>query len=363
MAAAPQVLINDAIRRQILLEGVKASEAERFLKFLKEIDKDLRLKLTADVTDYSRSRLNAQIASISKSITDIMDEYVSSLDETYSDLATSEARLEVSSLNSAVTEKGFEAAIPDAKQLITAYKTDPISIRGKGQGLTLDAFTKQFTADQVSLITGRISQGFAEGQTTEQVISSLRGTKAANYADGILAQVDRNNKTMVRTALQNVSSAARQATWEANGDFIIGVEWVSTLDDRTTSQCASLDGKVFPVDSGPRPPLHPNCRSTTAPVLSDDLQYLEKGAKRPSKGDDGTEQVSAKTTYYEWLGGQPASFQDHVLGPTKGKLFRDGGLSADEFAKLQINKNYKPITIAEMEKLAPEAFEKAGLAN
>ncbi|MEX5734664.1 hypothetical protein [Providencia hangzhouensis] len=64
---------------------------------------------------------------------------------------------------------------------------------------------------------------------------------------------------------------------------------------------------------------------------------------------------------YEWLTRQPAKRQDLILGPTRGKLFRDGGLSPERFAQLQLHKNFKPMTLKDMQKLAPEAFERAGI--
>lgn len=352
-----QALINSSVRRQILLEGVKRHEAERFLDFLKEMDADLRIKLSGDISTDNAARINAQINDIALSQRAIIDKYTSSLDESYQSIANTESNLEAKALNSAILSKGFEAAIPDAKQILAAVKSDPLSIRGKGQGLNLAEFTKAYTDDQVNLIRGRLSQGFAEGETTQQILQSLRGTKARNYADGILSTIDRNTQTMVRTALQNVSSVARQAVWNENSDVVVGVVWVSTLDDRTTSQCQALDGEQFPLDSGPRPPIHFGCRSTTAPVLADDLQYLEKGQQRPSKGQNSegkqvAKQVSAKTNYYEWLKTQPESFQDHALGVTKAEYFRSGKLTVDEFRSLNLNKNFQPVSVAEFESKA-----------
>jgi len=346
-----KVLYDNAVRRQTLLEGVKQDSAAKFIKFLQAMDKDLRLKLTEDLTNFSQSRINAQIAAIAQSQADIIDSFLMDYEKTINNVAGTEASLEKKALNSAILNKGFEAVIPDSKQIIAAVNKDPFSLRGKGNGITLKPFLEAYKADQIELIRGRITQGFAEGETTSQILQSLRGTKARNYADGILSTIDKNTKTMVRTSLQNVSSAARQSVWEENSDIVESVEWVSVLDARTTEQCQALDGEIFPIDSGPRPPIHYNCRSTIVPVLPEDLQYLEKGAKRPSKGADGVEIVSAKTTYYDWLKTQPDSFQDHVLGVGKAEIFRSGELSTQEFREIQLRSLEKPVTLAEMERI------------
>lgn len=100
-----------------------------------------------------------------------------------------------------------------------------------------------------------------------------------------------------------------------------------------------------------------NCRSTTVPVLDDSLDFLDEGASRASQ--DGP--IDANTTYYSWLKRQNAAFQDSAIGPTRGKLLRDGGLTSDEFARLNLNRNFEPLTLAEMEAKAPEVFEMAGV--
>ncbi|MFP3663054.1 hypothetical protein SB768_31970, partial [Burkholderia sp. SIMBA_043] len=58
---------------------------------------------------------------------------------------------------------------------------------------------------------------------------------------------------------------------------------------------------------------------------------------------------------------QPAAFQDATLGPVRGKLFRDGGLTAERFAALQLDKNFKPLTLDQLKELEPLAFERARL--
>lgn len=100
-----------------------------------------------------------------------------------------------------------------------------------------------------------------------------------------------------------------------------------------------------------------NCRSTTVPEISDEFDFLDEGATRASK--DGP--VDAKTTYYEWLKTQPESFQVQALGADRAKLFRDGGLSSERFAALNLNRRFDPLSLAEMQRLEPLAFERAGV--
>ncbi|MPW47639.1 phage head morphogenesis protein, partial [Moraxella catarrhalis] len=52
--------------------------------------------------------------------------------------------------------------------------------------------------------------------------------------------------------------------------------------------------------------------------------------------------------YYEWLKNQPAQYQDEVLGKTRAKLFRDGGMTVERFRALQLDKNFTPLTLDEI---------------
>lgn len=94
-----------------------------------------------------------------------------------------------------------------------------------------------------------------------------------------------------------------------------------------------------------------NCRSTTAPVISSEFDFLDKGAKRAARGADGGQQVSADTTYYEFLKQQPAWFQDEALGPVRGKIFRNSGITPEEFRVISVDGFGRPLTLKEMAEL------------
>lgn len=237
---------------------------------------------------------------------------------------------------------------------------NPVSVRGTGGGKLLKSFIKGWTIAERERVTGTIRQGFFEGQTNFQIIRNIRGTKAAGYKDGILATTNRNASTVVHTAIQHVSSQARMEVAKANTDIVSEVEMVATLDSKTSQQCRSMDKRRFPVDSGPRPPFHPNCR-TTFVLLTKLSEMFAKGATRASIGADGAGQVSASLDYYHWLQQQSASFQDVAIGPVRAKLFRKGGLTIERFAELQLDRNFAPLTLAQMKILEPLAFQKASL--
>jgi len=96
-------------------------------------------------------------------------------------------------------------------------------------------------------------------------------------------------------------------------------------------------------------------------VLDEAFAGLERGATRIAKGPNGTEIVPADMTYYEWLKTQPKEFQNDAIGPTRAKLLRDGGLDVEKFAKLNLGRDFTPLTLAQMREKEGmrEVFDKA----
>jgi SPP1 gp7 family putative phage head morphogenesis protein len=237
-----------------------------------------------------------------------------------------------------------------------------LSVRGADGGKLLKPFIDDWSSNEVKRVSGAIRQGVFEGKTTSQILQLVRGTRAGKFNDGILAVSNRNAEAVVRTAVQHVSSIARNETWKANADIVDGVVWTSTLDGRTSAQCRSLDGQVFPVDKGPRPPIHIRCRSTTTPKLAEKFDFLSEGGTRSTRGPNGVSSTSANETYYAWLKKQPAQFQNDAIGPTRAALLRDGGLSAERFSELNLGRNFEPLTLDQMRAIEPNAFIQAGIA-
>lgn len=368
MAANP-ALFDATVRHAVLLEQLKANEVAKFAPFLKELDRKIRAKLSdPDITEYNRKRQEKLLEQIDSIILALFSRFTDQLQLDLVDLAMYEAQFEASSLNNAAAVATantsvavtFEAVLPGAAAIKAAILTNPLSVRGVDGGKLLETFIQGWTQTERQRVVGAIRQGFFEGQTTTQIIQAIRGTKAQQYKDGILAITDRNASAVVRTAVQHVASQARNETLKANSDVVTEVEWVSTLDSRTTPQCKTLDGQRFPVDAGPRPPIHINCRSTIVPITKFS-KLFSQGATRSSKGAEGGKQVSASLSYYEWLKTQSSAFQDQALGKARAKLFRDGGLSAERFSQLQLDRNFSPLNLEEMRKLEPLAFERAGI--
>ena len=348
--AAP-ALADDLTRHSVYLERLKAGEVRKFAPFLREIDRRLRLSLTRDgMTQFERARTAAMLAEVDAILRDVLTRYTGQMTQDLRALAAYEGEF----VAGALAEHGYVAHVPTAGQLWAAASVQPLAA---GKGKLLAGFMAEWTQAERDRVTGALRLAVAEGQTVSQAVTAIRGTKAANYTDGVLAITQRNAEAVTRTGIAHVTAAARHETYAANDDILAGYQWSATLDQRTSATCRALDGRVFQFGKGPMPPAHVNCRSSTTPVLRDEWKALTKGAKRSSM--DGP--VDATTSYYDWLKRQPAAFQDEVIGPARAKLLRDGGLSAHRFAALQLDRRWQPLTLEEMRRLEPLAFKRAGL--
>lgn len=343
-------LSEQTTRHSVYLEGLKTGEVAKFAPFLKDIDKSIRLRLAGtDLTSYSRTKLEKLLALVTSDLKAILSGYREALVGDSLELAAYEAGFESRSLSSVLD--GFETMLPSPAQVSAAVLSSPLSVRGADGGKLLEPFIKDWTVSETKRVTGAIRQGYFEGQSTSEILKTVRGTRANKYTDGILATTNRNAATVVRTSVQHAASMARMETWKANEDIIIGYRWVATLDGRTSSQCRDLDGRFFNIGEGPMPPIHMNCRSTAVPEIDEKYGNNEAPVRASMNGP-----VNGKQTYYDWLKTQPRAFQEDVLGIKRSKLLRDGGLTSKRFADLNMGRNFKPLTLKEMQVKEPLAF-------
>jgi len=356
MKSSNDRLHDHTVRRQIVLERFKAGEVKRLIALLDAIHEDLFTAIMkrdpsgGPITSRRMIRLLGDVADINKAA---MSKFRGELYQIVDELVRLESDEVLAGIIQGAPIK-FQTNRVNLQTLRAAVYTRPLEGRFlKGMVAALDKNTKARIAQHLRL-------GVAEGETIGQIVRRIRGTRANGYKDGILNATRRGAEFLVRTSVNHISTQARQATFEGNQDIIKGVRWVATLDSRTTAICASRDGKVYPVDSGPRPPAHGGCRSTVTPVLKSwkelgiDLSEAPVGTRASLDG-----QVSATTTYGTWLKSQPTSVVEEVLGKTKAKLFLKGDLPIERF----VMRNGHELTLDQLKRRAPDAFERAGLSD
>ncbi len=357
-----------ATRQQVALERIKSGFDREFkgvARTLRAKIREIFSRIDVDTLDeLSLGELNALLVKLSKEQTKITAAYVDDFEKSLKDVGAMSAKLEVSQL--ATLDTGDLAALsvvaPSANKIYKEALRQPIQAVGQ----MLEPFIAQFPPQDVARMNKVIRTGYAQGTSNQDMVRELVGTKKNNYKDGQVAITERNASAVTHTATQHINTVARQATWQSDDALGLGYYWVATLDRRTTQQCRGLDethgvGKEpFEYGKGPLPPIHVRCRSTTVPQTAPEYEFLQEGRTRAAVGTKPG-QVDGQLTYYSWLKTQPASFQDFAIGPTRGKLLRNGGLSSEQFANLSLDKNFQPLTLAEMEEANPAAFKRAGV--
>jgi SPP1 gp7 family putative phage head morphogenesis protein len=330
MATISERLLNAAIRHRIGLERVSAATVRKVLALIKRVEQDVLRRIAVRASlGRGDNQLQVLLAEL-RSLYDAGYQHVHGAARADIDaLAQYEAAFQAHSLGAIL---GYQLAVPTYPVLIAAVNARPF------QGKLLQGWLDGLVDGAAGRVMDAIRMGFVEGQSTDAMIRVIRGTRAAAYKDGLMAISRRGAEAMIRTAITHTASVAQESVYEANAGVIVGIEWISTLDNRTTPICQERDGKVYAVGKGPRPPAHINCRSTTMARL--------KGSEPPPR-----------LTYAEWLAKQTPARQDDILGKTRGRLYREGKLPIDRF----VDPAGRMWTLEELRRREGGAFEEAGL--
>ncbi|ELL6760075.1 minor capsid protein [Salmonella enterica] len=331
-------LIESFISHQVWLQRNASHEVNELAPFIQQMRDEVRRQVLM-FGDDNRTRKNLE--KLLRDLEDILDgittDWQDKLTEDLQTLAGYEADWTTKTLTANV---GAEFVTPSPEQVWSAVKWNPLALNDKPADL-FGMMAGWGDTEINRLVTG-VKMGFVQGKTTRQIVKEVVG------AGGLADISQRNAATVIRTALNHVSTQARETTYKKNSDIVEKYEWVSTLDSRTSTICRSRDGQKYEIGKGPLPPAHPNCRSTTAPVISSDFDFLDAGAKRAARGAEGGTQVDASTTYYDFLKQQPAWFIDKALGPVRGAIFRNAGMTPEEFRVASVNGFDIPMTLKEM---------------
>lgn len=354
MTSSRNHLHDIATRNQVYLEHLKSHLVDNAKATLDQLDSSIveivRALGAEKMSDLTRAELQNLLVDVKEAQLEVMTRVIDDLVPDLVAVAKYEGTFEERTLREQTKAK---IATLKADAAYKAALRDPVSATGD----KLPELLTNWSTSETEAVSKLLSRGYTNGWTNQEMVQAIQGTKKLGYTDGILARMDSTVSTVVRTSVQHVASAAREAVWANNSDVVEEYTIVATLDGNTTAICRSLDGNTYKLGEGPTPPFHWGCRTTTAAVVKSEFDFLNKGATRSSENG----YVDASQTYYGWLADQPAAFQDSTLGPVRGQLFRDGGLTSEEFARLNLGRNFHPMTLEEMQKLEPHAFERAGI--
>ncbi len=334
-----EAVADRAIRHSLFLEGFKTRQVNDILALL---DQDV----VPDLLDQLDKRLN-RIATrgfdSGPESTRRLRELASALDQ----FGTNTRKLLEKNLNPVLLELSadeaqFQAGVVNATAeleflLPSADLLDKVVTDRPFDGRVLKDHYAKLEADQQFALARAVQLGLVQGESNEQIVRRVVGTRAAGFRDGVFFKTRHQVRAFVRTAVNHTATQAREAVYERNRELLAknGVMWVSTLDDRTCPICGVLDGQTFKPGEGQRPPAHFQCRCTTTPVLA---------------GEPAPERIQ----YEDWLRRQSPETQNRALGITRAQLFRNGNLQIRHF----VSENGNVLTLAQIRALDADAFAK-----
>jgi len=392
MAGVNDALMNRGIRHAVYLDHLATTEVDRMVTWM---DKHL----WPDI----RNTLDARLASIARTgnvggawRTTRYREMLAALDGQISagmGIMSKDAAARLTRLG-AIEAQWAKTALADAVPLSVVFRAPSLpTIRAivtsrPMQGRFLKDWYAGVDGALRSSIRQQINVGLAAGESVPAIagrIVGIKGAEAGFMGNSTRAFTRRNVRAVVRTTTNHISNAAREATYAENADIIKEVQWVSTLDARTTDICMSLDGQRFKIEQGQRPPAHHQCRSTTVPITKSWKELGIKNAKDKRIGGRVYRDVKTgmngvaptRINYGEWLQGQPHDVQDYVLGQQQAALFRSGRVRfprfyTDEGRRLSITELARlegipaPVVEAKMaailkEPITPPAFDPSAI--
>lgn len=230
------------------------------------------------------------------------------------------------------------------------------------QGLRMREWFGSLEQGTLQQIRRQVQLGMAQNETIDDLVRRVRGTATGapiriadgpgkgrivgyEFSGGVMETTTRQATAIVRTAVNHVANVAHFETYQQNQDVTKQFEYLATLDSRTTLICASLDGKKWGYEDpeAKKPPQHVNCRSSIIPVVD----WAGLGLDPPDEGTraSASGQVAGSTSYEGWLKSQPPATQDEILGPSRGRLFRDGKVSLRDMVRT----DGRRIPLAELE--------------
>ena len=367
MPTANDILLDWSISHAVYLQRYGAGVVQRIIGLLNRADADIIRLIQSQDPEIDRVRLEQMVEQIRALNATIVSRMADTLNAELQDLAAAEIASQTEALTEAMpaaVRANLAIVAPAPIQVWAAVQAQPFS------GALLSETYQGFDASRQRRLREAIRQSFVQGESIDQIVRRIRGTRAAQYQDGILSLSYRDAEAIARTAIAHVAGVARDETYQANSDVIKALIWTSTIDGRTSTWCRPRDGlhytldhkpigHKFPWGAGPGR-IHWRCRSTSTPVLKSwrelgfDHDELP-GSSRASM--DG--QIPEETTYAQWLRGKGFDFVADVLGVDKARLFLNGQLPLDRFYDRRGNE----LTLDQIRQREREAWKRAGLSE
>lgn len=306
----PNQLLHDAlVRRQVFLLRSASVLQEKVVEALQESEAEIKLAIVE-----SPRRNRVELLALLAAVTDLRRQAWRKVSgEWLSTLA------ELTAQEPLFLTRTLHEVAPIVIRLLPLQNTDSIVTKTTVMGKTAQEWLDDAEEADIDRIETSIRWSDEKEDSDRALLAMLFG------AGGIVTSTERSVGTVTATALMGLTSASAMDFFALNDHLDMRWLFVAVLDNRTTPLCRSLSRKTFPIGKGPIPPLHWYCRSRAVPFI----QLKDWGPMPKSPG------------YAEWLRGQSAQFQDEILGPRRGQMFRSGKMSLARFVDYNTGRQFR----------------------
>jgi len=377
---ASQKMAKDAIEYQINLLRVEAGMRKKVLALLTDLETELIAVLERNKTIAPGKK---------KQVEAVLEQTQKVIGQTYKGIAK-ETMQDLEGVADATATQTLKSLSDTIKIDTGPLKLSPKQLAAIAngpaiQGTPMADWWMAQDSQTAMKVKGAIQQGMLLGEGVDELQRRIRGTKAGNFQDGAMQVSKRQAEAIVRTGVQSVANTARIEQIKASSAVNKGIEWVSSLDSRTTPICRALDGLQWrlpdlePIGHNkafPGPIAHWGCRSTQVPVTRSwaelsgkKLPELDKKTfeenfrknlasmgKTPEQIEtikantrasmDG--QVSGGLNYEEWLKTKSDDFALRTLGPQRHALWKSGKLSLRDMT----DQKNRPLSVTQLKAVA-----------
>lgn len=344
MKKSDTAIADEILSNAIRVERFTAGEQKKLLGVFLQMQTELKAKLANGYTPYEKTRLTKLL----KDCTAIINTFYVGVQSEFDYVGL--AKAEAAATQTAIASIGLEASLPSAA-VLKAMVSDSLI-----QGAPLKDWWEKMGADTAFKFAAQVRQGVAQGETLQQVITRIVGSKKKGIV-GIMEISHRHASTLVHDSIMQIANDARMAVYKANADIMKGFEWLATLDGNTCIECMAYSGAQWDMKGNSikgdlplkNPPLHPSCRCVLTPLTK---SYRELGLNidemPPGTRASDLGQVPADMSMDSFLRRHDTEYLNDLLGPGRAKLFQDGKITLRQL----IDQTGRPLRLDELRKAA-----------
>ena len=213
----------------------------------------------------------------------------------------------------------------------------------------------------------QLRQGVQQAESITQLVARAIGTRAQNFANGLMRVSEREAESLIQTSLSQVITGTRDELYGEMKDLLSGRQAINPLDFRTSTICRARAGRAWRMNGAPfpgtgtverfpgPPPWHFRCRTTLIPIIRSYKQLLDSGALSESQHQQLLDMAEAKkvaldgkpatgVTFDTWFNRLSKEEQRKAVGPGRLELWEKGAIRATDL----IDQRGRPLTLEQL---------------